>query len=100
MKIPAIKANQATASAHSTHWLDQPQNIKFLWRGFLMILALTVIAEIFVHLHPTFAVEGWFAFHAWFGLISCALMIAGAKALGRWVKRPDTFYARDGDRDD
>ncbi len=27
------------------HWLDQPSNIKWLWRGFVSVLALTVLAE-------------------------------------------------------
>lgn len=82
------------------HWLDQPQNIKRLWRGFLIVLALTVLAEFVVHLHPTFEAEGWFGFHAAFGLVSCALMILGAKALGLSLKRSDTYYAKDEKLDD
>ena len=31
-----------------THWLDEPRNVKLLWRGFLGVLALTVVAEFFV----------------------------------------------------
>ncbi len=78
-----------------THWLDQPKNIKLLKRGAIVILALTVVAELPVHLHPRFQVEGWFGFHAAFGFIACALMIALAKALGMLLKRADTFYAKD-----
>jgi hypothetical protein len=78
------------------HWLDSKKNVKRLWRGFLVVLALTVFAEFFVHLHATFALEGWFGFHAWFGFITCVLMIVGAKFLARFLKRPDTFYAEDG----
>ena len=37
------------------HWLDEPRNVKRLWRGFLVVLALTVLAELLVHLHPHFA---------------------------------------------
>lgn len=78
-----------------THWLDEPKNIKLLWRGFIVVLALTVLVEFFVNLHPHFEIVGWFGFHAAYGLIACALMIVGAKALGLFLKRPDTFYARD-----
>lgn len=96
-----MNMNQNSASpGQKPHWLDQPQNIKRLWRGFLVVLALTVFAEFFVHLHPAFALEGWFGFHAGFGLITCALMIIGAKALALLIKRPDNYYAGDGDRDD
>jgi hypothetical protein len=74
------------------HWLDDPQNVKRLWRGFLVVLVLIVLAEAPLHLHPTFAIEGVFGFSAWFGFLACAVMIAGAKALAVWLRRPDTYY--------
>ncbi len=77
------------------HWLDQPKNIKRLWRGFLVVLALTVMAEFAVHLHPQFEIEGLFGFHAVYGFVGCALMIVVAKGLGLFLKRPDSFYAKD-----
>ena len=80
-----------------THWLDHPENVKKLWRGFLAVLALTVIAEPFVHLHPHFEVESLFGFHAWYGFAACAAMIVGAKALGLVLKRPDTYYGKEED---
>lgn len=77
------------------HWLDEPKNIRLLWRSFLVILVLTVVAELFVHLHPAFPIEGWPGFHAAYGLLTCALMIVAAKGLGLLIKRPDTFYAKE-----
>jgi hypothetical protein len=73
-------------------WLDDPHNVKRLWRLFLVVLALVVLIEPFVRMHPHFAVEGLFGFHAWFGLLTCVAMILGAKALGALLKRPDTYY--------
>ncbi|MBM4182150.1 MAG: hypothetical protein FJ209_11435 [Betaproteobacteria bacterium] len=81
------------------HWLDNPLNVKKLWRGFIAVLALTVIAGFFTDLHPHFEIEGWYGFYAVYGFITCLLMILGAKALGLLLKRPDTQYAEDG-RDD
>ncbi len=78
------------------HWLDEPRNVKLLWRLFLGVLALTVLAEPFVRMHPHFAVEGIFGFHAWYGLLACAAMIVVAKALGWVLKRPDTYYDQAG----
>ncbi|MBA3032146.1 MAG: hypothetical protein KKF85_10885 [Gammaproteobacteria bacterium] len=75
------------------HWLDQPKNIKLLWRGFIAVLALTVLAEFVVHLHPHFEVEGLFGFHAAYGFVVCLLMIVFAKGLGLLLKRPDSYYA-------
>ena len=81
------------------HWLDEPRNVKLLWRGFLGVLALTVLAEFVVHLHPVFEIEAVFGFFAWFGLLACVAMIVAAKALALILKRPDTYYA-EGERDD
>lgn len=81
------------------HWLDDQRNVKKLWRGFLAVLALTVIAGFFVDLHPHFEIESWFAFNAAYGFITCLLMIVGAKALGLILKKPDTYYSKD-ERDD
>lgn len=81
------------------HWLDDPANIRRLWRGFLVVLALTVIAGTLVDLHPHFEVEKWFGFNAVYGFLACLAMIVGAKVLGLILKKPDTYYAEDG-RDD
>ena len=77
------------------HWLDDPRNVKKLWRGFLVVLALTVIAGFFVDLHPHFEIESWLGFNAAYGFITCMLMIVGAKALAIFLKRPDNYYAED-----
>jgi hypothetical protein len=81
------------------HWLDEPRNVRLLWRGFLGVLVLAVLAEFVVHLHPVFAIEAVFGFSAWFGLLACLVMIVAAKALALILKRPDTYYA-DGEGDD
>jgi len=77
------------------HWLDQPRNIKLLWRGFLVVLLLTVLAEFLVPMHPHFAIESIFGFNAWYGFLVCALMIVVAKGLALVLKRPDTYYGKD-----
>ncbi|MBP9905108.1 MAG: hypothetical protein KBF66_06090 [Rhodoferax sp.] len=81
------------------HWLDKPQNIQKLWRGFLLVLALTVVAELFIELHPHFEIEHWMGFNAAYGFITCLLMIMGAKLLGLLLKRPDTHYEGDAHHD-
>lgn len=81
------------------HWLDEPRNVRLLWRGFLGVLALTVLAEFAVHLHPVFAIDAVFGFHAWFGLLACLAMIVGAKVLALVLKRPDSYYDGDEGRD-
>ncbi len=81
------------------HWLDDPHHVRLLYRAFIAVLAVTVLAELAVHLHPHFEVESIFAFNAWFGFGACAAMIAVAKGLALLLKRPDTYYER-GPHDD
>lgn len=83
-----------------SHWLDDPRNVKRLWRAFLIVLGLTVVAEFFVHLHPAFAIEGIFGFNALFGFVACAVMILGSKGLAALIKRPDTYYTEEEEGDD
>lgn len=79
------------------HWLDDPKNVKLLWRLFLAVLAITVLVEPFAGLHPHFEVEALFGFHAWYGFAACAAMILVAKGLGLLLKRHDAYYEADGD---
>lgn len=74
------------------HWLVRPQTIGGLWLVFLVILALTIIAELLVHPHGYFVIDETVAFHAWYGFGSCVAMIVIAKILGIFLKRKDTYY--------
>ena len=76
----------------SDHWLVRPRTLRRLWQIFLAILALTVLAELFVEPHPHFAVERLIGFYALYGFLACAALILIAKALGVLLKRPDTSY--------
>lgn len=80
-----------------THWLDQPRHIRLLWRGFLLVLVLMVLAEFLVPMHPHFAIESVFGFNAWYGLLMCAFLAVIAMGLAQLLKRPDTYYGKDND---
>ncbi|MGW8182555.1 MAG: hypothetical protein ACWGMT_01220 [Burkholderiales bacterium] len=74
------------------HWLTRRETIRKLWIILVVVLALTVAAEAFVGHEAHFAVEAIYGFNAWFGFLACAVLIVGAKLLGVWLKRPDTYY--------
>ena len=74
------------------HWLARPETIRWLWRGFLAVLALLVLGDFWIHGHPSFRIDGSFGFYAWYGLISCVAMVIFAKLLGALLKRRDTYY--------
>lgn len=91
--------NPPTRAANETpHWLDHPRNVRLLYRGFIGVLALTLLVEWLVPMHPHFAVESVFGFNAWFGFGTCVAMIVFAKGLALWLKRPDTYYDSADDR--
>lgn len=74
------------------HWLVRPSTISGLWIAFLIILVLTVAAQLIVDVHDYFTADGVFGFYAFFGFFSCVAMVVAAKLLGLLLKRPDTFY--------
>jgi len=73
----------------------QPATIWLLWTALLSVLALTVVANLFVKVQAWFGLDGTFAFNAWYGFSSCIGMIVFAKLLGRLLHRKDTYYERD-----
>lgn len=76
------------------HWLYRPENIRKLWIAGAVVLALTVAAQIGVVIHGHFGFDGWFAFFAGYGFLSCVAMVLFAKVLGWFIKRRDTYYDR------
>jgi hypothetical protein len=74
------------------HWLTRPSTIKLLWIVFVVVLALTVIAGVWLTEEPHFEIERLFAFNAAYGFVVCAAMILVAKVLGVLLKRRDTYY--------
>ena len=74
------------------HWLDEPDNVKLLWRLFLAVLAANVLAGLVVALHPKFGIASLFGFYAWFGFGTSVAMAVIAKGLAYFLRRPDTYY--------
>ena len=79
------------------HWLVRPATIRKLWIGFIVVLALTVLADAFVSHDAHFTIEGTFGFAAWFGFLACMALILIAKLIGFALKRPDVYYRNDHD---
>lgn len=74
------------------HWLRRPRTIRWLWRAGLGLLALLLASDLLIDAHPRFAIEGAFAFFAWFGFGACVAMVLFARALGALIKRDDAYY--------
>ena len=76
------------------HWLVRPRTIRLLWALFIVVLALTVLADLAIEHHPYFGVDGTIGFGAWYGFAGCVALVLVAKALGAVLKRPDSYYDR------
>lgn len=74
------------------HWLARPSTIKLLWRVSIVVLALLVAADLVIVHHPYFGIDGLFGFGAWYGFISCVVLVVAAKGLGFLLKKPDDYY--------
>jgi len=74
------------------HWLVRPDTIRLLWKVFIAILALTVLAQLVIGVKGYFGVDGWFGFGAAFGFLSCLIMVVVAKGLGFVLKRDEDYY--------
>ncbi len=78
-------------------WLARPATIRLLWRVFAVVLAVSVGAQLLFSVKGYFGVDGWLAFGAVFGFLSCLLMVLFAKGLGTFLKRGEDYYP---ERDD
>jgi len=76
----------------SDHWLVRPQTIRRLWIISITVLAVTVLSDLFIDHHAYFGIDGSFGFGAWFGFVSCVVLVVFSKALSALLKRPDTYY--------
>jgi len=79
------------------HWLYRKENLPKLWAIQIAILVIAVIPEFFMHHHPHFedkgiGVDASWGFFAWYGFLTCTAMVVGAKILGIFLKRKDTYY--------
>lgn len=74
------------------HWLVRPATIRILWILFIGVLALTLLADLFVEHHGVLSIAETFGFSAWYGFLSCVAFVIFAKGLGMFLKRRDDYY--------
>lgn len=85
-----MKNDRLTIS--SGQWALRPRFVRLAWIVCIPILLMTLVAEVFVDIHPVFGVDGSFGFHSWFGALSCVALVAVSKLVGLFLKRRDAYY--------
>ncbi|HSH41411.1 MAG TPA: hypothetical protein VK973_04725 [Arenicellales bacterium] len=75
------------------YWLDNPRNVDKLVYGLYTVCTLLFLADFAYHKHGHFGFEQWPGFYAWYGFISCVVLVYLAKNVLRpLVKRDEDYY--------
>jgi hypothetical protein len=74
------------------HWLVTPSTIRRMWIVSAVVLAALTALDLILEKHGDFALEDSFGFGAWYGFVSCVVLILFSKALGAVLKRRDGYY--------
>lgn len=76
----------------NSDWLVRPGTIRLLWRIFVGILIITLLAQLVFDVKGYFGADGWFGFGALFGFGACLVLVILAKGLGVLLKRNEHYY--------
>ncbi len=74
------------------YWLDNPNNIRKLIIGVVIICAGLLVAEFFYEKHAHFAVEHWFGFYGFYGFIVFIGIVLIGKELRKVLMRKEDYY--------
>ena len=75
--------------------IEKEENLRKLRKLFLLILAITVIADFFVERHAEFVWQQIPGFASFYGFISCIFIIVFSKWIGhRWLMEDEDYWDR------
>ena len=74
-------------------WADNKKSVTRVVYGLYTLCALLFVADFFYHKHTTFGIENIPGFYAIYGFVMCAALVICAKAMRKFLKRPEDFYA-------
>jgi len=73
-------------------FFDKKNNLKKLWRFFLVCLGALVLIDFFIERHGDRFWEKIPAFYALYGFVACTFIVLFAKKLRRFLKRGEDYY--------
>lgn len=75
------------------NWFDNPKNLIKLKIISFIILAVSILAEFFIHVHIYYPWDKIPGFYALFGFVTCTILIIISKLLGKfWLKKGEDYY--------
>ena len=90
----AHDAATESASGEKKYWLDDPRNVRTIYVGLWIVCGLLVTADFFYEKHIEFPIERLWGFFAFYGFVSCVLLVLAAKQLRKIVGRSEDYYDR------
>ena len=89
---PIVHDSPEGAGDHPKGWFEEPANInKIVWSLYIACAA-SVLAELFYEKHGHYGFQNFFGFDAWYGFISCVLLVLAAKQLRKVLMRDEDYY--------
>lgn len=85
-------AGSASGPGKTVHIFDNPANVQRVLRLLYGVCALLLLADLVLHRHVEHPLESLPEFYAVYGFVGCVSLVMAAKALRRWVKRPEEYY--------
>ena len=84
------------SSSGEKFWLDNPGNVKLLVYALFVFCAFWLIAPILFPYkpHSYFGMDSIYGLYAVAGFVACVVVIVGAMALRKIVKRDEDYYDR------
>ncbi|MEZ4452076.1 MAG: hypothetical protein R3B09_21610 [Nannocystaceae bacterium] len=72
---------------------ERPGAVRAFWIGSVVVLLLLAFADLFVHHHEHFGIDGAPGFYSLYGLLACVAMVLFSKfVVALFLKRKDTYY--------
>ena len=76
------------------YWIDDMRNVHKIFWALVVVCALLLLSDLFIHRHTDFFFQGWFGFFGLFGFFLSFLLVLSSKQLRKIVMRDEDYYDR------
>jgi hypothetical protein len=80
--------------AEKHYWIDDMRNVHKIFWALVVVCALLVLSDLFIHRHTDFFFQEWFGFFGFFGFFLSFGLVLTSKQLRKIVMRDEDYYDR------